>query len=465
MKILIVDDQRSARSVLRRMLEPLPDTRVLEATSKGEALAQAALHDPDLVLLDIRLSRDPRDRGGLEVLSELRRGGHRASAIMVTALSEMAEVREAMRLGACDYIIKDELGEEVVLPIVESHRERLRLHAEVNRLQLRVDAKWGLGALTGSSARMEALRDIIRRVAPSDATVLIRGDTGTGKEVVARAIHHLSARRENDFVAVNCTALPNTLIESLLFGHERGAFTGADRRKRGQLEVAGSGTVLLDEIAEMPVELQSKLLRVLEDQRFLPLGAERELPLRARILASTHAPLEHLMSRGLFRNDLFFRLNVLTIRVPSLAEHLEDIPELVDRFAREAGSNLRFCDDAIRWLMCRPWPGNVRELRNVVQRVAVLARGPEVRIADLEEMLEAGASDPTSEIDRIARALLGLPGRIGSKLRLVETAVLHHAIEVSAGNKSAAARLVGLDRKALDRRLERREEEGPPSSP
>jgi CheY-like chemotaxis protein len=148
MKILIVDDQRSARSVLRRILEPLPDTRVLEATSKGEALAQAALHDPDLVLLDIRLSRDPRDRGGLEVLSELRRGGHRASAIMVTALSEMAEVREAMRLGACDYIIKDELGEEVVLPIVESHRERLRLHAEVNRLQLRVDARWGLGALT-----------------------------------------------------------------------------------------------------------------------------------------------------------------------------------------------------------------------------------------------------------------------------------------------------------------------------
>lgn len=460
MRILIVDDQRSARNVLRRMLEPLPDTEVYEATSKAEALARASSHDPDLVLLDIRLSKDPRDRGGLDLLSELRGVGSTAPAIMVTALSEMSEIREAMRLGACDYIIKDELGEELVLPIVEAQRERLRLRAEVDRLQLQVDAEWGTGALVGSSTRMETLRSLIKRVAASDATVLIRGETGTGKELVAKAIHQLSARRQSEFLAVNCTALPGTLIESLLFGHERGAFTGADRRKRGQLEVAGSGTVLLDEIAEMPVELQGKLLRVLEDQRFLPLGAEREVPLRARVLAATHADLEQLMTEGGFRTDLFFRLNVVTIRVPSLAEHIDDVPELVRTFAHQTGKELRFTEEAIQWLMLRSWPGNVRELRNVVQRIGILARGTRVCVSDLEEIVGCDSYDSRGEIDRIARALLGLPGRIGSKLRLVESAVLHHAIEVSAGNKSAAARLVGLDRRALDRRLERMDEDG-----
>lgn len=460
MRILIVDDQRSARNVLRRMLEPLPDTEVHEATSKAEALSRASSHDPDLVLLDIRLSKDPRDRGGLDLLSELRRAGSTAPAIMVTALSEMSEIREAMRLGACDYIIKDELGEELVLPIVEAQRERIRLRAEVDRLQLQVDAAWGTGALVGSSTRMESLRSMVRRVAASNATVLIRGETGTGKELVAKAIHQLSARRQSEFLAVNCTALPGTLIESLLFGHERGAFTGADRRKRGQLEVAGSGTVLLDEIAEMPVELQGKLLRVLEDQRFLPLGAEREVPLRARVLAATHADLEQLMAEGGFRNDLFFRLNVVTIRVPSLAEHIEDVPELVRRFAQQTGKDLRFTEEALRWLMHRAWPGNVRELRNVVQRLGILARSTRVCVSDLEEIVGCESYDSRGEIDRIARALLGLPGRIGSKLRLVESAVLHHAIEVSAGNKSAAARLVGLDRRALDRRLERMDEDG-----
>ncbi len=456
MKILIVDDKRSARSVLCSMLADLPDTELLEASTKAEALAQAQVASPDLILLDIRLSNDPRDRGGLELLSELRDAGSSVRAIMVTALTEMAEIREAMHLGACDYIIKDELSEEVVLPIVEAERERLQLRQEVHRLHRRVDAKWGLGALIGSSAQMESLREMITRVAASDAMVLIRGETGTGKELVAQAIHQLSKRRQSDFVAVNCTALPSTLVESQLFGHERGAFTGADRRKRGQLEVAGTGTVLLDEIADMPTDLQGKLLRVLESQRFLRLGAERETPLRARILAATNANIEQLIARGEFRSDLFFRLNVVAIQVPSLSEHLEDVPELVERFVQDSGRRLRFSDGAISWLMRRPWPGNVRELQNAVKRLAVLATGETIGAADIEQIVGAATCvDPNAEIDRIAHVLLNLPGRLGSKLHLIETAILHHAIEVNAGNKSAAARLVGLDRKALDRRLEK----------
>jgi DNA-binding NtrC family response regulator len=464
MKILIVDDQRSARSVLRNMLGDLPETEVLEATSKAEALEQAKTQRPDLILLDIRLSKDLRDRGGLEVLAELRRADDPVRAIMVTALTEMTEIREAMHLGACDYIIKDELSEEVVLPIVEAERERIHLRSEVDRLHRRVDAEWGLGALVGSSDRMDSLRRVIGRVAASDATVLIRGETGTGKELVARAIHHLSKRRWDEFVAVNCTALPATLIESQLFGHERGAFTGADRRKRGQLELAGAGTILLDEIADMPIELQAKLLRVLETQRFLPLGAERETQLRARVLAATNAEFEQMVSEGSFRSDLFFRLNVVAIEVPALSERVEDIPELVERFVEVTGCKMRFDDAAISWLTRRPWPGNVRELRNAVQRLAVLATTDRIGVSDLEEIVGTGTcANSNAEIDRIARALLGLPGRLGSKLRLIETAILHHAIEVSAGNKSAAARLVGLDRKALDRRLERREDEVPSS--
>ena len=318
----------------------------------------------------------------------------------------------------------------------------------------------GIGAIIGTSRAIDGVRRLVRRVADAPATVLIRGETGTGKELVARALHEASARHDEPFVAVNCSALPGTLIESLIFGHERGAFTGAERRARGQLELAGSGTILLDEIAEMPMELQAKLLRVLEDRRFRPLGDEEERPLEARILASTHVDVEQRIAEGRFREDLFYRLNVIAIRVPPLAERLEDVPALVMAFASELPRKLRFTDTAMTWLSHRPWPGNVRELRNVVERIALLAEDDIVDVTTLEELARVPSpSDTRIEIDRMARTLLALPGAARIRrtpLTLIERAALTITpIESCGGNKSAAARLVGVDRKALERRWER----------
>jgi DNA-binding NtrC family response regulator len=270
----------------------------------------------------------------------------------------------------------------------------------------------------------------------------------------------MSGRRDQPFIAVNCSALPGALIESLIFGHERGAFTGADRRVRGQLELARGGTLLLDEIAEMPAELQAKLLRVLEDRRFRPLGAESELPVRARILAATHVDLERGIGEGRFREDLYYRLNVVTIDVPPLSERGHDLVELLLAFCADLPRKIRFSDEAITWLTRRRWSGNVRELRNVVERVALLSETDLVDVTVLEDLARE-TSDATREIDRIARTLLALPSNLGSKLDIIERAILHHAIEASGGNKSAAARLIGVDRKALERKWERLSDEPP----
>jgi DNA-binding NtrC family response regulator len=465
MKILIVDDQRSARRVLRTMLATLDDVEVIEAGGVEEALGLVHKGPPDLLLLDIRLSPDARDRGGLDLLRKLRSTGSSIPAIMVTSLVELSEIREAMRNGAQDYVLKDELCPEMLLPIVKTFRERFALRGEVERLRERVERSWGLAAIVGSSRAMESVRHMIRRVADANATVLIRGETGTGKELVARALHEMSSRRNEPFVAVNCSALPGTLIESLIFGHERGAFTGAERRARGQLELAGGGTMLLDEIAEMPIDLQSKLLRVLEDRRFRPLGAEEERPLQARILASTHVDLQRRIAEGRFREDLYYRLNVVTLQVPSLSERGEDIPELVASFSGDMPRKLRFTEHALAWLERRPWPGNVRELRNVIERVALLSESDTIDVPTLEELANPPvAGDGRMEIDKMARSLLALPDRLGSKLDVIERAILHHAIESCGGNKSAAARLIGVDRKALERRWERLSD-APPEAP
>jgi DNA-binding NtrC family response regulator len=458
-RILIVDDQRSARRVLRQMLSEVEGYELCEASTVEEALGVIDRVLPDLVLLDVRLSADARDRGGLEVLRRVRSTGSTLPIVLVTSLTELAEIREAMRLGAQDYVLKDELSPEMLLPIVEGFRERASLRGEVLRLRQRVDRSWGVQGIVGSSPQMEEVRRLVLRVADAGASVLIRGETGAGKEMVARAIHEMSSRREHPFVAVNCSALPGTLIESLVFGHEKGAFTGALQRTRGQLELAGKGTILLDEIAEMPNELQAKLLRVLEDRRFRPLGSETERTLTARVLAATHADLEARMREGRFREDLFYRLNVVSITVPALVDHESDIPELVAAVLADLPRKLRFSDAAMEWLVGRRWPGNVRELRNVVERLALLAEDDWIDVATLEvHAREKPAADSRMEIDRIARALLALPERVGSKLDVVERAVLHHAIESCGGNKSAAARLLGVDRKSLERRWERHSE-------
>jgi len=454
-KILIVDDQRSARRVLRQMLAALEGTELAEASSVDEAMTLISASPPDLLLLDVRLSEDPRDHGGIDILRRVRAGGGSIPAVMITCATEMAEIREAMRQGAQDYVLKDELCPEMLLPIIEGIGERFRLRGEVGQLREKVAHGWGLSALKGSSRAMEHVRRLIAKVAESDVTVLIRGETGTGKELVARALHEESRRHNEPFLTVNCSALPGPLVESLIFGHERGAFTGADRRVRGQMELAGAGTILLDEIAEMAPELQAKLLRVLEDRRFRPLGAQAELPLRARVLAATHVDLERRIETGAFRADLYYRLNVVCVEVPSLEDRIDDLPELLLEFTSDLHPKIRFSAESVEWLARRRWAGNVRELRNIVERLALLSDTEVIDVSTLQQLArERPTLDTAGEVERLARALLALPERRGSKLRVMERAVLHHAIEMCGGNKSAAARLIGVDRKLLDRKIE-----------
>ncbi len=303
---------------------------------------------------------------------------------------------------------------------------------------------------------MQRLRSLVARVAHADAAVLVRGETGTGKELVARAIHAASHRARQPFIAVNCSALPGTLVESMIFGHHRGAFTGADRRIRGQFELAGEGTLLLDEIAEMPVELQAKLLRVLEDKTFRPLGGEAELPLRARVIAATHVDLEERIARGEFRADLFYRLNVVRIDVPPLRRRLEDLDELLATFNGGLRRPVEFTEDALGWLRGRRWDGNVRELKNTIERVSLLCEEPRVDAELLEDLL---APPPSSNrgpsLSSLARRLLNTPTGELPKLEAMERAVVVEAMAAMHGNKSAAARLLGLERKALERRWDK----------
>ena len=451
MKFLLLDDQRAARTVLKRLLEDRPDIEVIEAASADEARMRVETQDIDAMLLDIRLSDAPNDRGGLDFLRWARSTGRTMPAVMVTGVSELAEIREAMRQGAQDYVLKDELCAEMILPIVDGIRERFALQGEVQRLREQVDRRQGLPALVGASAAIERVRKLSRRVADADAPILVRGATGTGKEMVARAIHYSGKRANEPLLAVNCSALPGTLIESLVFGHQRGAFTGADRRVRGQLELAGAGTLLLDEIAEMPIELQAKLLRVIESRKFRPLGAEEEVTLDARIIAATHVDLERRIENGTFREDLYFRLNVVTIDVPALSEREDDIPHLVQTFASEQTRPLRFTDAAITWLRTHHWPGNVRELKNAIERLALLSESDVIDVPILEELVGNDGAVVERELTRLANTLLTLTTKEPSKLDAIQRALVEQALAVAKGNKSAAARLLGVHRKMLER--------------
>jgi DNA-binding NtrC family response regulator len=455
MRILVVDDQRGARRLLLQILSSLSDVELAEAKTFDDASESVDTFKPDLVLLDIRLSTEPGDRGGLDLLRRIRTTDPALAVVMVTASSEMDEIRQAMRLGAKDYVLKDELSPELLLPIVNAIRENLTLKSEVARLRERVDQEWGLAAMVGSSPELEHVRQLVKRLADSDTTVLIRGETGTGKEMVARALHELSPRHDQPFIAINCSALPSALMESLIFGHERGSFTGADARKRGQFELARAGTILLDEVAEMAIPLQAKLLRVLEDKRFRPLGAASEIELGARILASTHADLEKRISVGTLREDLFYRLNVVTIQVPSLDERKDDVPELVHSFTAALGRKLQFTDGAMAWLVRRNWPGNVRELRNSILRVSLLAENDKIDATALDRFVGDVVRSEEGELDRLASQLIALPDRVGNKLDAMERAVLSQAMAATNGNKTKAGRMLGIDRQAIFRRLQK----------
>ena len=455
-RILILDDQRAARRVLRSVLSSLEDMHFEEATSVEQALQLCKEQRFDAYLVDIHLSDSQLERGGIEFIKQVRRL-QPAPAVVVSASVEMQDLREAMRAGAVDYVLKDQLSPELIVPIIVEILARRDLQQRVEQLAERLERDYGLGAIVGVSPAIERVRNLIRRVADADATVLIRGPNGTGKELVAQALHQSGKRVGEPLIAVNCSAIAPGLVESELFGHERGAFTNAMSRRVGCFEAAGTGTIFLDEVAELTPDLQAKLLRVLEARRFSRVGSSEPVAFKARVVAATHQDLEQRIADGRFREDLYYRLNVISLEVPALSERREDIPVLVAHFVSQFGRPLRFSKDAMQNLEQRSWPGNVRELRNTIERLALLCDTDEVTPRSIDQVAplrREGASEP-SEIDRLARLLLAreMPGE--NKLDLMERTMVRIAMELSGHNQTRAARVLGVERKALERRFKR----------
>jgi DNA-binding NtrC family response regulator len=362
--------------------------------------------------------------------------------ILMTAFGSMETAIDAMRHGAHDYLTKPFRLEQALLAVDRAIDDR-RLREENRRLRAQVQERFRFDAILGGSHAMQTVFDRIRAVAGSDASVLLLGESGTGKELVARAIHQNSPRRDGPFVAVNCAAIPDSLLESELFGHEKGAFTGAVRRHRGLFADASGGTLFLDEVGDIPLSLQGKLLRALQDKTVRPVGGTEEIQLDLRVISATHRDLPALVSEDRFREDLYYRLAVIPVRLPNLRERAEDIPVLaahfLERACAELGKKLEGFDaDATAWMMQHPWPGNVRELENAVQRAVVLARGLLVTAADL-------------------RVDFAPPAPAGSRLRPtlaeVEDQYMRRVLQETNGDKHAAARILGVSVRTLNRRF------------
>jgi DNA-binding NtrC family response regulator len=436
LRLLVVEDEPDLRDVLVTGLARFGFV-VAAAADGDEALATLGAQEFDLVVLDLRMPR----RSGIEVLQSMRADGHDAEVIVVTGHAEIETAIEALKLKAFDYITKPfrlaELAE-----VVERAAEHRRLRRE-NRLLRRAVAQHELPTVMyGQSRAIERLRGLLERAGRSHSHVLILGESGAGKELAARAIHQESARRDLPFLAINCAALPNELLESELFGHEKGAFTGASARRHGLLELAHEGTLFLDEVGEMSLTMQAKLLRAIDRGEIRRVGGDRTLHVDVRVIAATNKDLARAVAAGEFRHDLYYRLGVVVIEVPPLRERAEDIPLLVEHFAKHgAGPGqraVRLTPDGMAMLTRYPWPGNVRELRNVVERITVLASGDEVDAPEVAMYLPPQAAQADESL---------LP------LDEVERRHILKVLKQTGGNRARAARILGVDPKTLYNKL------------
>jgi two-component system nitrogen regulation response regulator GlnG len=445
--ILIVDDDPEARTLLAELLEAEGAT-VVQAEDGEVALKGLARTAPTVVLLDIGLP----GLNGIEILRRIKASRPELPVIMVTGTDDVRTAVEAMRLGAYDYVAKPFSNDQVVLPVRRA-LERQALVSEVERLRQEVSSGDALGKLAGLGAEMQEVLGRIEQVAASPLTILIQGETGTGKEIVARAIHQHSPRRTRPFLAVDCGALPENLIESELFGFERGAFTGADRRKEGFFQLAEGGTLLLDEVANLPLATQGKLLRVLQERQVTPLGGRGPVAFDVRLIAACNVPLEDEAQGGRFRQDLFYRLDEFRITLPPLRARRADILILARRFLDEASVEMKrqvhgFTVEAEAWLLQHGWPGNVRELRNVVRRAVVLSRDL-VAPEHLETIVGGDAGAPATEASGAAGAPTTLKQARERGAAEAEGQAIRRALGAAKGNKSEAARLLKTDFKTL----------------
>jgi two-component system response regulator HydG len=438
-RIVLVEDDRELRDFLHETLEdagyevtgfPTANAAFRYLTERGAADAVIS----DLVMPGMR---------GQELLHELRQHRPELSVIIITAFGAIGSAIELVKAGAYDYLTKPFTNDELLLTLERALHES-RLRREVARLAS--TARTGPAGFIGASRVMQEMYDLLQRSAAAQFPVLITGESGTGKELVARAVHQLSGR-SGPFVPLNCAAVPDNLLESELFGHERGAFTGAAREKPGLLETADQGTLFLDEVTELPVALQPKLLRALEEGEVRRVGATRTRRVHTRFVAATNRDLEQEVTAGRFREDLFWRLNVLHVHMPPLRERAADIPLLTEHFL--AGRPIS--PQALALLAAYPWPGNVRELRNAIERAAALAQSKEIQLSDLPPRIRDSASG-TNRIIEASRRQLGL--------RELEREYIFEVLRQTTGNKSRAAEILGLDRKTLYRKLEEYREEG-----
>ncbi len=452
-KILVVDDETSIREFLEILLLRAGHQVRL---AKDAVDAVAALKDDtfELVLTDLRLPRG----SGMDVLGYVSKNAPNTQVVMMTAFATTETAVEAMKQGAYDYIIKPFKVDELTV-LVDRALERRRLQTENVTLRATLDARVANSRLLGTSDRMQEVFELIHKVAPTRTTVLLTGESGTGKELVARAIHSRGPRANEPFIAINCGAIPETLIESELFGHTKGSFTGATADKPGLFERADAGTVFLDEIGELPLSMQVKLLRVLQERRVRRVGGANDISVESRVIAATNRRLEAEVERGTFREDLYFRLNVIQIRLPSLRERRADIPLLAEAFVHKFAEQMQsdvvgISDAALRLLMSWGWPGNVRELENVIERGVILASSKHIDVDSLPSALRGAPTTPpqggtTAIVDDIPADGLDLE----ATLENYERRLLERALQRTGGKKKKAAELLKLSFRSFRYRL------------
>ncbi len=447
-KILVVDDEEAARYGIRKALQAR-DVLILEAPDLRSARYTLEKESPDLVLLDVNLP----DGSGIELLKETVSGNRNCSVIIVTAHGSERLAIEAIRAGAYDYLSKPFEIDELRL-LVRNARERKELTEENRALREELDKEGKFGTIVGRSEALHNMFELIGRVSPTDISVLVHGESGTGKELVAREIHRRSSRSAMPFVALNCAALPDSLIESELFGHERGAFTGAITRRHGKFEAADGGTLFLDEIGDMAPATQAKILRVLEERSFEPLGSHETVSVDVRVVCATHRDLGKAITAGEFREDLYYRIKVVQIDLPPLRERPEDIEPLLDYFGKMFAEKYKmgwngFSKEALAYLCAYPWPGNVRELRNLVERSVVLSFKGAIEAADLPSEYLSGK--PQEPLARPKGDWGSLPYE---EARMVfEREYLLAVLERHGGNISQAAAEMQIHRQTLQYKL------------
>ncbi len=440
-RVLVVDDEENLRVVLRTLLRR-HGYEVETASSGEEALGMVDSFGPDVVLTDVRMPK----MGGLDLLSTLKAKGNDATVIVMSAYGNMDLALDAMKAGAYDYVQKPFKPDEVVLALRKAE-ERELLRRENRALKDEIRKEHRFEDILAKSPRMQEIFRTITKIAEYKTTVLVTGESGVGKELVARAIHRRSTRRGGPFVAVNCGAIPENLLESELFGHKKGAFTDAVHDRRGLFEEATEGTLFLDEIGELPLGLQVKLLRVLEDEKIRRVGDTRDVQVDVRIITATHRDLHAETKAGRFREDLFYRLNVLAIHCPPLRERKDDIPLLIDHFVAKnntrLGTSIRGLDTETRRLLYEyAWPGNVRELENTIERAMVLSEGEQIIAADLPERIRE-ARDPVQV--QLASGELS----VKKTTRIIEEILIRRALQKTKGNRTRAAEVLEISHRAL----------------